>query len=91
MIATGVPKPATPSSSAPKQKPITTRIDAAVVGQMLDRPAAEGVEAAGGDGDVVEQQRVEHDPHHRPEREHHAVDHGIEREVRPAYARGRRR
>ncbi len=25
VIATGVPKPATPSSSAPKQKPITTR------------------------------------------------------------------
>ena len=40
VIATGVPKPATPSSSAPKQKPIDDQDDAAVVGQMVDQSSA---------------------------------------------------
>src|SRR5476649_2866810 len=35
---------------------------------MLDYPRTERVEAAGRNGDVVHEQRVDDDPHHRPER-----------------------
>ena len=48
---------------------------------MFERPAAESVETAGRHRDVVEQHRVDHDPHHRPEREHDAVDRGSDRQT----------
>jgi hypothetical protein len=35
VMATGVPKPATPSSSAPKQKPMTTRMMRRSLGRWL--------------------------------------------------------
>ncbi len=47
---------------------------APVVGQVLDHPGAKGIEAARGDGNVVEQQGIDDDPHHRPERKHRAVE-----------------
>ena len=55
--------------------------DATIVRHMVDDPVAEGVEAARDDRDIVEQQRVEDDPHHRPEREHHAGRDGVDGET----------
>ena len=46
VMATGVPKPATPSSSAPKQKPITTSTTRRSFGRCSIDPGAKGVEAA---------------------------------------------
>ena len=37
---------------------------------MVQHPVPERVEPSGRDRDVVQQQRVEDDPHHRPQREH---------------------
>jgi len=53
----------------------------AIIGQVLDDPIAKGVEAARRHRDVVEQQSVEHDPHHGPEREDDAVQRCVERET----------
>ena len=69
-----------PSSSAPKQKPITTSTTRRSLGRWSMHPGAEGVEPAGPHGDVVEQQRVDHDPHHRPKREDGAVGDRVERQ-----------
>ena len=48
--------------------------------QMREHPGAERVEPAGLYGDVVEQKRVDDDPHHRPHREDGAVGDRFERE-----------
>ena len=47
---------------------------------MLDHPGAESFEAPGFYRHIVEQQRVDHDPHHRPKREDRAVGDRIEGE-----------
>ncbi len=80
VIATGVPNPAMPSSRQPKQKPITTSTTRRSFGRCVEHPVAKRVETPGYDRDVVEQQRVEHDPHHRPKREHAAGRDAVERE-----------
>ena len=74
VMATGVPKPEMPSIKAPKAEADHHQDHAAVIRQIGDDPGAEGLEPARLHGDVVEQQAVEHDPHHRPEREHRTVE-----------------
>jgi hypothetical protein len=53
---------------------------APVVRKMLDDPGAEGVEPAGPHRDVVEEQRVDDDPHHRPKRKDGAGRDRVDRE-----------
>src|SRR5215475_13877623 len=48
---------------------------------MVEHPGAKGVEAPRLHRNIVEQQRVDDDPHDGPEREHNAVGDGIDREV----------
>jgi hypothetical protein len=45
---------------------------------VLEHPVTKGIESSGNDGYVVEQQRIEHQPHDRPEREHAARDDAVE-------------
>ena len=73
MIATGVPKPEMPSSRAPKQKPITTRTMRRSFGRWLRTQARKASKRFEFDRDVIEQERIDDDPHHRPQREHDAV------------------
>ena len=54
---------------------------APIVRQMVRHPCAERVEAASIDRDVVEQQSVDDDPHHRPQREDRAVEHRVDRQI----------
>jgi hypothetical protein len=65
VIATGAPKPAMPSMSAPKQN----------AGQPGER-AADDVEIAARHGEVVEEHRADHDPADRPQTERHPVRRG---------------
>ena len=51
--------------------------DAAIVGEMVENPRPKGVEAVRLDRDVIEKQRVDDDPHHRPESEDNAGGDGI--------------
>ncbi len=55
--------------------------DAPVIRQVVQHPVAERVEPAGRHRDIVEQQRVEHDPHHRPQREHGARGNAVQRQA----------
>ena len=80
VIATGVPKPAMPSRSAPKQKPMTTRTTRRSFGRWLRTHARNASNRFELDCDIVEEQRVDDDPHDRPEREHDAVGDRIEGE-----------
>ena len=73
VMAIGVPKPGDALEQRAEAEADDDQHDAAVVRQVVDEPVAEGVEAARRDRDVVEQQRVDDDPHDRPEREDHAV------------------
>jgi hypothetical protein len=63
--------------SAPKATGAVLKISVKVV----DHPEAKRVEAAGAQRHVVEQDRGEHDPHHRPEREDGSGGDGVERET----------
>ena len=54
-------------------KPHDHKNDTAVIRQIAGDPIAERVEAARAHRDIVEQQRIEHDPHHRPQRKNRAV------------------
>ena len=56
--------------------------DAAVVRKMVEHPVAKVLKAAGNDSDVVQDQSVEHDPHHRNERERGTGEHTAESIVR---------
>jgi hypothetical protein len=49
---------------------------------MIEHPVAKVLKAAGDDGDVVQNERVEHDPHDRNERERATGEHTAERIVR---------
>ena len=61
LIATGAPKPAMPSMSAPKQKATSRHLDAPVLGEPGER-AADDVEVAARDGEVVEEDGVQDAP-----------------------------
>ena len=80
VIATGVPKPAMPSRSAPKQKPMTTSTTRRSFGRWLRIHARNASNRFELHGDIVEEQRVDDDPHDGPEREHDAVGDRIEGE-----------
>src|SRR5450631_3349795 len=45
---------------------------------MADDPIPKCIEPAGAYGYVVEQERVDHDPHYGPKREHRTVEDGID-------------
>ena len=90
VIATGVPKPASASSSAPKREGDDDRLDPLVVADLGERAAQYG-EVAGANGHVVDPDRVDDDPHDREEAERGALRGREERLVRPASGRRRSR
>jgi len=77
-IATGVPNPAAPSMKAPKGEADEEELDPPVRGEVGDA-VLHHLELPGADGDVVDEDRVEHDP----------AD-GHESEGRPVERRGDR-
>ena len=81
VIAIGVPKPAMPSSSAPKQKPITTSTIRRSFGKWSRIQKRKASKRPEFDRNVVEQERVDDDPHHRPQRKHDAVQDRVRREM----------
>ena len=52
--------------------------DPTIVGKMIENPGAKSVKAFGLDRDIVEQKRIDDDPHDRPEREHSARGDGVQ-------------
>ncbi len=52
-----------------------------VIRQMFQNPVSEGVEAAGDDGDIVDRERRDDDPHDRPEGKDTAGEGGIQRDA----------
>ncbi len=80
VIATGVPKPADAFQKRAEAEADHHEHDAAIVGKMVENPGAECVEALRLDRDIVEEERVDHDPHDRPESEDSAGGDGIEGE-----------
>jgi hypothetical protein len=57
---------------SPEAEPHHDKDHSAIVGQMIEHPVTECIEATRYDTDVVEQQGVDDDPHHWPKPEHHA-------------------
>ena len=66
VMATGEPKPATPSSRQPRQKPITTSTIRRSSGRWSMIQQRKASKRAAFLGDIEQDQGVEHDPHHRP-------------------------
>ena len=78
VIATGVPKPASASSSAPKENAMITAWMRWSSRDALERAPQHG-EVPGALGHVVDPDRVEDDPHDREQAEGGALEAGVER------------
>jgi hypothetical protein len=77
VMATGVPKPASASSSAPEAERDDDCLDALVVGDPRERTAQHD-EVAVSTGHVVDPDRVDDDPHDRPQAETRALERRVD-------------
>ena len=65
----------------PEAKSDDHKDDTAVIRQIACDPVSERVEAARTHRDIVEQKRIQHDPHDRPERENGAIGDRVQGQI----------